>query len=68
VALRVTGAAPGAIVVKVFARRTTTAGAPTSKIMSAVTAAFEGAAAVRTIAFGVGGVSGAVYVIEVTVL
>jgi hypothetical protein len=36
--------------------------------MSAVTAAFEGAAAVRTIAFGVGGVSGAVYVIEVTVL
>jgi hypothetical protein len=44
------------------------AGVPTSKITSAVMPAFEGAAAVRTIEFGVGGVKGAVYVIEVTVL
>ena len=59
-ALSVTGAAPGEIVENVFERRTTMAGVPISKITSAVTAAFVGAAAVRTISFGVGGVNGAV--------
>jgi hypothetical protein len=67
-ALSVTGAAPGEIVENVFERRTTMAGVPIPKITSAVTAALVGDAAVRTIAFGVGGVSGAIYVMDVTVL
>ena len=67
-AVSVTGAAPGAIVVNVFSKRTTIAGAPMVNVVSAVTAVFVGAVTVSTIEFGVGGVIGAVYVSEVTVV